>query len=361
MSRQKLHTFDFLAQTAVQLPSTVVLVGSDHFLIDQALRHTEGFLSGGDPEALPPQKFYGKELKWSELAAELATSSLFSPGHSQPVLLMEAAPFISKYRAELEHWVAAPTSNNTLILVTDTWLATTKLYKLVQQHGLQIQCEPPTAGERGKSVDFKRITHWINQRAQQQHQLKLSHEVALLLWEFSQDSFGMVDTSLAKLSLLLPPGSSVTMEQIRQYVGGWKAESVWQAVDQALDGQPEKAIDTLHPIFHAGEHPLSVMGQLSWALRRYAIAYDLYNQSRLEHGRADMPQALAAAGFRDWGAEKEKAAMRLRRLGRRRLDLLHRWLLDIDLALKNTHSAETSGRALIERLLIQMGQAGPPS
>jgi len=34
--------------------------------------------------------------------------------------------------------------------------------------------------------------------------------VAALLWDFSQDSFGMVDTSLAKLSLLFPAGSSAT-------------------------------------------------------------------------------------------------------------------------------------------------------
>jgi DNA polymerase-3 subunit delta len=337
------------------------LVGSDSFLIEKVLRRVIDGLSGGDPGSIPPQKLYGKDLKWSEVDAELATHSLFSQANSQVVLVLEAASFITKYRSELESWVAAPTSNNTLILVTDSWLSTTKLHKLVEKHGLQIHCEPPTAGQRSKSVDFKRITQWIQQWAHQQHQLKVAHEVGSLLWEFSHDSFGMVDTSLAKLSLLLPPGSAVTMDHVREHVGGWKVESVWQAVDQALDGQAERAIETLHPIFHAGEHPLSVMGQLSWALRRYAIAYDLYNQTRRENGRADMPQALALAGFRDWGSEKEKAATRLRRLGRRRLDLLHRWLLDIDLALKNTHSDEANGRALIERLLIQMGQAGTAS
>jgi DNA polymerase III delta subunit len=150
----------------------------------------------------------------------------------------------------------------------------------------------------------------------------------------------MVDTSLSKLSLLFEAGSTITMADIRTHVGGWKAETVWQAIDQAMDGHAMKAIETLHPIFHAGEHPLGVMGQLSWALRRYSVAYDHYNQTRLSgRGRADM-----------------KAATRLKRLGRRRLDCLHHWILDIDLALKLTHSDEALGRQLIERFLVQLSE-----
>ncbi|MDP1561999.1 MAG: hypothetical protein Q8M16_11530, partial [Pirellulaceae bacterium] len=99
------------------------------------------------------------------------------------------------------------------------------------------------------------------------------------------------------------------------------------------------------------------MGQLSWTLRRYAVAYDHYNQVRLTSGgRADMKQSLLSAGFREWGSEVEKAAGRLKRLGRRRLDCLHRWILEVDLALKFTHSDEALGRQLIERLLLQLSE-----
>lgn len=341
----------------VDLPSTVILFGKDNFLIDMALRHTLYSLSRGDVEALPPPKLDGDDISWSDLNAELATGSLFSHGHSQPVVVINAASFISKHRLELESWVAKPTSSNTLVMVTDTWMATTKLYKLVQQHGVLISCDPPTGSAKSKSTDVKQIAKWIGNWAKHHYRIEIPSEVATFLWELSQDSFGMVDTSLSKLSLLFDPGSTITMADIRTHVGGWKAETVWQAIDQALDGHATKAIETMNPIFHAGEHPLSVMGQLSWTLRRYSVAYDHYNQVRLTTGgRADMKQSLLSAGFREWGAELDKAAGRLKRLGRRRLDCLHRWILDIDLALKFTHSDEALGRQLIERLLLQLSE-----
>ena len=341
----------------VALPSTVILFGRDNFLIDLSLRHILYSLAGGDKDAMPPQKLDGDDLRWTDLDAELATGSLFSQGQSQPVVVLDAESFISKNRPELEAWVANPSSSNTLVLVTETWLATTKLHKLVQQHGIVIHCDPPTASARSKAIDIKQISKWIATWAKQHYRLNIATEVGSLLWELSHDSFGMVDTSLAKLSLLFEPGSSLTVADIRTHVGGWKAESVWEAVDQALDGHATQAIEKLHPIFHAGEHPLSILGQLSWSLRRYALAYDYYNQARAANGgRADMRQALLAAGFREWGSEVDRAASRLKRLGRRRLDCLHRWIIDVDLALKGTHSDETNGRLLIERLLIQMGE-----
>lgn len=340
-----------------ELPSTVILFGRDNFLIDLSLRHLLHTLAGGNSEALPPAKLDGDDLSWTDLDAELSTGSLFSQGQSQPVVVIDAESFISKHRPELESWVAKPSSANTLIMVTDTWLSTTNLYKAVQKHGVLIVCDPPTTSARSKSVDIKQIAKWISQWAKQHYRLEIPTDVGSLLWELSQDSFGMVDTSLAKLSLLFEPGSALTLADIRTHVGGWKAESVWAAIDQALEGHANKAIETLHPIFHAGEHPLSIMGQLSWSFRRYAVAYDHYNQARrTSGGRADMKQSLLAAGFKEWGLEADKAAARLKRLGRRRLDSLHRWLLEVDLALKSTHSDEASGRQLIERLLVHLSE-----
>lgn len=350
------HALDFATAQVAELPQTVVLTGHDPYLFDLALKQVLRCLAGDEADSIPPERLFGKDLAWSDLSAELAAGSLFSQGRSQPVLVTEASTFISKYRSELESWTSQPTSENTLILLTDSWQATTKLYKLVQQHGAQIQCDLPTGSGKSKATDTKRIYKWIIDTAKDRYQLKVPQEVAVLLWDLSQDSFGMVDTSLAKLSLLFDPGSSLTIQDIRTHVGGWKAESTWNAIDLALDGQPQQALQTLYPIFHAGEHPLSVMGQMSWALRRYAVAYDHYNQARLGGAKVDMKQSLLAAGFREWGSEVDRAAARLKRLGRRRLDALHRWLLDIDLALKNTHSDETTGRTLIERLILQLAE-----
>jgi len=352
---EALHCFDFLAGKPAEVPSTVVLSGDDRFLLEKVLKRLYLCITGNEEPDAPIHKFSGGEIQWRDLSDELATGSLFSQGRSQPVVVQDAGPFISQYRSELERWVSGPDASSTLILMSDSWLKTTKLHKLVEEHGLRIECGAPIMSGNRKSVDQKKLCRWIASWAQSHYRLQMDVEVSGLLWELSQDDFGMVDTSLAKLSLLLEPDSQVTVADIRQHVGGWKAESVWKALDEALDGNAAGAIATLHPIFHSGEHPLGVMGQLSWSLRRFAVAYDHFNQARAtQRGRADIKESLKAAGFQSWSGELDKAAGRLKRLGRRRLDVLHRWLLEVDLALKGSHAREDQGRQLIERLLVQL-------
>ncbi len=361
MTTGTLHTLDLIfgAESVTEVPSTVVLFGDDGFLFDQAKQILLHSILGTVDEDSPIRTFGGKDIEWRDLNDELSTGSLFSMGKPQPVIISEAATFITKNRTQLEDWTQHPGSASTLILLTDTWAANTKLYKLVDKHGLQISCGTPTvAKSKSKSPDTKRILQWMTTWAKTRHQIKLPSDVATFLLDISQSDFGMIDTSLAKLSLLLEKGATVTIQDIKSHVGGWKAESVWNAVDAALEGASADALACLHPIFHAGEHPLSVMGQLSWSLRRYAIAYDHYNAARrLGRGRADIMDSLKAAGFRPWQGEIDKAAARLRRLGRRRLDVIHRWLLDVDLALKGTHSREDLGRQLIERLMVSLAEA----
>lgn len=352
------HALELMATNAVEsVPETVVLFGSDQFLISQAKQSLLHCLHGSqDSGDAPLRQLQGPVLDWRDVNDELSTGSLFSMGQSQPVVIQEAATFISRNRDPLEDWVQHPGSTCTLILITDQWAANTKLYKLVDKHGLQIQCDPPIVPKsRSKAIDIKRITQWLTAWTKSRYQLKLTAEPAHFLLELSQNDFGLMDTSLAKLSLLLDPGTTITHDHIKTHVGGWKAESVWTAIDEALDGAPDQAIACLHPIFQAGDHPLSVMGQMAWTLRRYALAYDHYNTMRqVENQSIDIVDSLKAAGFRPWQGEIDKAANRLRRLGRRRLDVIHRWLLDVDLALKSSHSREDLGRQLIERLLVQL-------
>lgn len=350
-----LHALDLMQTGVDSVPETVVLHGNDHFLIGKVRERILNCLQGDDDEA-PIRSFAGNQIEWRDINDELSTGSLFSMGHSQPVIVQDAGPFISRNRDHLEDWVQNPGSTSTLILITDHWPANTKLYKLTEKHAVQIQCDPPIMPKsRNKTIDIKRTTQWLTAWAKSHYHLKLPAEPAHFLLDLSQNDFGMMDTSLAKLSLLLEPGSTVTNDDIKSHVGGWKAESVWAAIDEALDGAPDKALECLHPIFHAGEHPLSVMGQMAWTLRRYALAYDHYNTTRqVTRQRGDIIESLKAAGFRPWQGEIDKAANRVRRLGRRRLDVIHRWLLDVDLALKGTHSREDHGRQLIERLLVQL-------
>ena len=68
-------------------------------------------------------------------------------------------------------------------------------------------------------------------------------------------------------------------------------------------------------------------------------------------------EALSQAGVRDWPQGTLAAAEgRLKQLGRHRAGRLYRWLLELDLSLKGTHSQEERARWALEQLVLRMAK-----
>ena len=59
-------------------------------------------------------------------------------------------------------------------------------------------------------------------------------------------------------------------------VGGWRTKSVWELADTAAEGNAAEALKQLDKILQSGEKPIAIFGQLSWALRRYAVATRMF-------------------------------------------------------------------------------------
>ena len=78
-----------------------------------------------------------------------------------------------------------------------------------------------------------------------------------------------------------------------------------------------EALAQLDRLLHAGEHPLALVGSLSWSLRRYAAATRIFQQAERAGRKIPLREALTQAGFRDWPIGSVAAAeKRLMQLGR---------------------------------------------
>ena len=131
---------------------------------------------------------------------------------------------------------------------------------------------------------------------------------------------------------------------MQEIIGGWRSKSIWDLVDAAAAGEASEALALLDRLLHAGEHPLALVGSLSWSLRRYAAATRLFQQAERAGKRISLRDALTQAGFRDWPPGAVAAGeKRLMQLGRHRAGKLYRWLLELDLSLKGSHSHEERG------------------
>ncbi len=361
-----IHAFDFL-ETPVKhlLPAVIVTFGEDSFLrqtVGHAIR--QQFSGPDDPSEDPCCTLIDgeeKSLAWRDMMDELSSSSLFGSG-KRLVIMQRADTFITAQRTKIEDYVARPREKSTLVLDVGTWAANTRLYKAVEESGLQIQCSPPMKGGKSKNVDEARLAKWLMSRALVPHGFKLKSLAAEVLLELVGPQLGLLEQDLAKLALYVPAGGEVSAELVQSAVGGWRAKTTWDAIDAALDGNAAEALVQLDHLLQAGEHPLALFGSIAWSLRRYAAATRIYQASERRGQRMLLPQAMTAAGFKDWPpGTMRKGEDRLKRLGRERAGKLLHWVLATDLALKGTHSDERRSRFILEQLFLKLAQTNEPA
>ncbi|MEX2175932.1 MAG: DNA polymerase III subunit delta, partial [Pirellulaceae bacterium] len=350
-----LPVLEFLAVAEKPRPAGVcVLFGDEPFLKRLALKAIRALVVGPDAgEPVTAHDCQERMPEWRDVADELATVSLFGGGRPRLVILERADSFVTANRSRLEDYVARPKPSGVLMLDVDEWASNTKLYKAVDQSGLQIDCRPPQKQQgKNKVLDQGQIVRWIVGWGKTHHEVALASDAAALLLDLTGPAFGVLDQDLAKLALFVKPGQKITAEMVQQIVGGWRSKTTWDLVDAAVGGDAAEALVQLDRLLQAGEHPLALVGSISWSLRRYAAATRIFQRAERRGERMPLATALSQAGVRDWPLGTLSAAeQRLKQLGRHRGAKLYRWLLELDLSLKGTHAPDARARWALEQLI----------
>jgi DNA polymerase-3 subunit delta len=349
-----IHVFDYLKAPNQHPPKPVcVLFGDEAFLKSLALTELRRNVFGADEP--PFGRFDGSSAEWRDVMDEVSTVSLFGGGGKRLALVENAEDFVRVYRARLEEYAERPKSSGVLVLLVSLWPGNTRLYRMLDKVGLQIECRAPVTGSRRKVLDEAATLKWLAARSRAAHGARLANEAARMLLDFSGPNFGLLDQELAKLALYVDKGKEVTAEMVRDIVGGWKTKSVWELMDLACDGNTAEALGELDHLLHAGENPQAIFGQVSWWLRRYAVATRIYQRSERQGRRMPLRRALEQAGFRDWPrGTLARSEAQLKQLGRDRGEQLFRWLLEADLAMKLSHAAPHRARFVLESLLLRL-------
>lgn len=352
-----IHAFDYLHDPPAPA-SVLVLFGDEPFLKRLVLEKLRPQICDDAPAAL----FDGTSVAWRDVHDELFTNSLFNPSGLRVAVVEEADPFVTENRGRLEDYVARPRQQSVLVLDVTKWASNTRLYKAVDQHGLQVECSLPRVGRgKQKTVDQPRMIQWLVSWGQSRHEVKLAKNAARLLLELIGPEFGLLDQELAKLALYAPPSGKVTVELVQQYGGGWRAKTAWELIDAALSGNASDALSQLDRLLQTGEHPNAILGPMSWSLRRFAAATRIYQRSLRRGQRMRLPAAMEQAGFFKWQRDAmQKAEQQLKQLGQQRAGQFYQWLLETDLALKGSHSSPTMARLALEHLFFRMDQQLAP-
>jgi DNA polymerase-3 subunit delta len=336
------HATDYLDAAEDRFPPgpVCVLFGDEPFLKRQALVRLRRAVLGEGEGGFSLTTFEGPLAVLPDVLEELGTLAMF--GGRRLVVVEEADDFVSRYRPELEDYVARPKASGVLVLEVRSWPATTRLFKAVAAAGLQIECTAPK--------DARLLARWLTAWAKTVHNVKLTLPVAEELLDMVGPELGLLDQELAKLALAAGPGGEATSAMLQRLVGGWRAKTAWEMLDAALDGRTEEALSQLDRLILSNEHPVAILAQISASLRRLAAATRIILSAESAGRRVPVRNALEQAGVKPFVLAKSER--QLRRLGRHRGSQLYRWLVDADMGLKGESSLPP--RTVLERVLVRI-------
>ncbi len=312
-----------------------VAFGDDDFLKRQVFTALRQLVVGEGDTAFGFSVHAGDKASLAAVYDELQTVPFLTP--CRLVLVENADPFVSRFRGQLENYVAKPSATGVLVLDVKTWPANTRLAKLLEGDTTLV-CKTPAA---------YRLPAWCTQWAAARHGKQLSTEAAKLLVDLIGAEMGLLDQELAKLAIYVGTAARIETGDVDKLVGNSRAENMWKIFDAIGTGNSAAALTILDRLFEQSEEPLRILGAFSMQLRRLAQA------ARLSQQGQPLTSALDRAGvppFAQRGCEQQ-----LRHLGRRRTDRLYEWLLEADLGLKG--SSWLSPHTLLERLVVRLARS----
>jgi DNA polymerase-3 subunit delta len=355
------HVFDYLGKPdAYPVAPVCVLFGDESFLQRQALLRLRQAIAP-DPDSTQSETFDGDGCEWRDVKDELSTFSLFGGKARRLVVVEQADDFVSAHRVHLEEYVDHPKATGVLVLEVTKWASNTRLYKALDKSGLQIECRPPEKPfGRRKVLDEARVLQWLAAWCRDCHDARLDREAACLLLDLVGPQFGILHQELSKLALFVGPGGKIGEGLVRDVVGGWRTKTIWEVVDAALDGNAAEALVQLDRMFQAGEYPLAIFAPMAVAMRRFATATRIYETGENRDPPFSLRDALVQAGVPNWPTLLDKSERQLKQLGRARAGALYRSLLELELALKGTHSAPDRARYALEHFVLRLSRLADP-
>lgn len=340
------HAFDLLPDPPTAVPDVVALFGSDVTLrtwVFQALT--------GESDST---QFDGEVTRWSDLRDDLSTASLFDLGGKRTIIVRGADKFVSAHRSEVEKYIAQPAAASRLMIELDSLASNTRVYKSLAKGQMLVACGASIDKKSGVTAIARRkfLTGFVARR----HGVALANAAADALVEMMGEDIGMLDTEIAKLALYVDPGATIGEALVREVVAGWQGKTVWQITDAIAAGDAAEALRQLDKLMSGGQRPIALLPQIAWSLRRLGMATAVVEHRERCGRKWQLDEVLAAAGIHR-PADSQRAGSQLKGLGRARAKQLLPWLLEADLRLKGTHSAENRDRFLLEQLVMRLAKS----
>lgn len=316
-------------------PPVIVVCGDDEFLARSCRLAVRDWVIGPEPDDFVYSVFEAANTPLANVLDDLQTPPFI--GDRKLVVVAEADKFVTQHRGSLERYVAQPSSIGVLMLVVDSWTATTKLAKAVEERGLAIDAKP---------IQAWTTAAWCVQWAKHAHDKKISKPTAEWLVELVGTHLGLLDQELAKLSVAMGDAPEIDLATVTRLSAGQRLESAFKLLDAVFEGNMHEALRNLDRQIVSGESPVGILAMMTSQLRK------LTHAARLAVAGRQLADAVQEAGLPRFAVEKSMAT--LRKFGRPGMAGMYRRLLAADLDLKG--GIELNQRTVLERFLLDLAR-----
>ncbi|AQR77409.1 DNA polymerase III subunit delta [Paenibacillus larvae] len=240
--------------------------GTEPYLIDQFIGKLTEALIDPDQREFAVSKFDLTETPVQDIIADAETLPFMAPRklvYVQRSALFTAAKENNKLDHDLDKLTAymkAPVDYTVLVFRVDAEKLDErkKIVKLVKQNGVIVPCAP-------LSVDH--LQAWIKKQATEA-KFTFSPEAVEQLIVYTDGHLQSISKEIAKLSLYVGKGGTVTGELIDQMVPRTAEQNVFMLVEHVVQKRMNKAFDLLEDLIRQKEEPIKLVMLIA---RQYRI------------------------------------------------------------------------------------------
>jgi DNA polymerase III subunit delta len=332
-----MDALQFLDRAAKSKRQPVYVLSGDEDFLKRRCRDAIIALTLGDADpSFAVSTYPGEGLDFSTVRNDLDTLPFLSP--CRVVVVDAADTFVTAHRPALERYVAHPTAAGVLVLDVKTFPDNTKLAKALPD-AAKVSCKAPPPYKLGG---------WVQEWSKAGHGKKLAPDAAELLIDRAGATMGQLDQELEKLAVAVGGKAAIEAADVDRLVGRGQGADVFRILDAVGEGKPAAALAILERLFAEGVAPMGVLAPLGAQLRKLAAV-----GRQLADGQALGP-AMDAAKVPAWPQARQSFERQVRWLGRRRLDQLTAWLVELDVGLKGGNPLPE--RVQVERLVVRLAR-----
>jgi len=309
-----------------------VLLGSERFLIERAIRLLRAAALGDGPPGFNDDVFHGSsQLSGQRVVAAARTLPMMAAARF--VLVRDVDKMNTAEQAPLADYILEPHDSACLVLVGQKLHGSSKLAKAAKKAKIVAEAKPlkGPALNRFAREEAKRRGH------------ALSSPAAEAIVESIGDDLAAIDDAIERLSLYVGPDAKIGVDAVEACVSRVAADSIWALVDAVGMRDVARALAASGSLLDNREEPLRILAMIARQLRIVARMRDA-----LRSGKRG-GDAAAEAGAPPFKArELTESAKRFSAL-----QLAHAFdvLADADLALKGS---KRPGALVLEEAILTL-------